>query len=76
MPKPKALLVFFIFLLLFSWFTSSGIWKRIKANNSIHTEKVFHSENAEVEKLKKKSVEAILFVKKMDIMNLSVFLLI
>lgn len=56
--------VFFIFLLLFSWFTSSGIWKRIKANNSILSIKEYHSENSEVEKLKKKSTEAISFIKK------------
>jgi hypothetical protein len=60
----KALLVFLIFLLLFSWFTSSGIWKRIKANKSIHTKKEYHGENAEGEKLKKKSTEAVSFIKK------------
>ena len=64
MPRTKALFVFLIFLLLFSWFTSSGIWKRIKANNSIHTETEHHAVNAEVEKLKKKSTEAISFIKK------------
>ena len=64
MPRTKALFVFLIFLLLFSWFTSSGIWKRIKANNSIHSEKKYFSENAEVEKLKKKSSEAASFIKK------------
>jgi len=64
MRKAKALLVFFIFLLLFSWFTSSGIWKRIKANNSLHLKKEYHSENAIAEKLKKKSIEAISFIKK------------
>ena len=64
MRKTKALLVFFIFLLLFSWFTSSGIWKRIKANNSIHLKKDYNSVNGSVEKLKKKSTEAISFVKK------------
>src|SRR6187397_1468920 len=64
MPRTKALLVFFIFLLLFSWFTSSGIWKRIKANTSLYSEKVYHAENAEVEKLKRKSTEAISFIKK------------
>ena len=64
MRKAKALLVFFIFLLLFSWFTSSGIWKRIKANNGLHLKKEHHSENATAEKLKKKSTEAISFIKK------------
>ena len=64
MPRTKALLVFFIFLLLFSWFTSSGIWKRIKANNSVHPEKKYYSENATFEKLKKKSIEATSFIKK------------
>ena len=64
MLKAKALLFFFVFLLLFSWFTSSGIWKRIKANNSIHSEKKYHLENAEVEKLKRKSAEAASFIKK------------
>jgi len=64
MTKAKALLLFFVFLLLFSWFTSSGIWKRIKANNSIHSEKKYHLENAEVEKLKRKSAEAASFIKK------------
>jgi len=64
MRKTKALLVFFIFLLLFSWFTSSGIWKRIKAINSIHSKKEAHLENVTVEKLKKKSIEAVSFIKK------------
>ena len=64
MFKAKALLVFLIFLLFFSWFTSSGIWKRIKANNSKHTKTEYPAVNAEVEKLKKKSTEAISFIKK------------
>jgi L,D-transpeptidase catalytic domain len=64
MLKTKALLGFFIFLLLFSWFTSSGIWKRIKANNSIHSKKKYTSLSTAVEKLKKKSTEAISFIKK------------
>jgi len=64
MFRAKAFLVFFVFLLLFSWFSSSGIWKRIKANNFIHTEKEYHAVNAEVEKLKKKLTEAISFIKK------------
>lgn len=64
MSRTKALLVFFICLLLFSWFTSSGVWKRIKANNFTHSKKEYHAENAEVEKLKKKSSEAMSFIKK------------
>lgn len=64
MLRAKALLVFFVLLLLFSWFTSSGIWKRIKANNSIHTKKETRPANTIEEKLKKKSVDAIDFVKK------------
>jgi hypothetical protein len=64
MSKTKALLVFFIFLLLFSWVTSSGIWKRIKANNSLHLKKKYNLENTLVEKLKLKSTEAISFIKK------------
>ena len=64
MFKAKTFLIFFIFVLLFSWFTSSGIWKRIKANNSIHSKKEYNSEEATIEKLKTKSIEAISFVKK------------
>jgi hypothetical protein len=64
MPSTKALLVFFIFLLLFSWFTSSGIWKKVKANNSIHVKKDTEPKKAIIEKLKKKSVDAIDFTKK------------
>jgi hypothetical protein len=64
MPKPKALLVFFVFLLLFSWFTSSGIWKRVKANNAIHVKKDIKPKNTTLEKLKKKSSDAIDFTKK------------
>ena len=60
----KALLVFFLFLLLFSWFTSSAILKRIKANNSIHSEKKYNSEDAASKKLKLKSADAITFIKK------------
>jgi len=40
------------------------IKKRIKANTSLYSEKVYHAENAEVEKLKRKSTEAISFIKK------------
>jgi hypothetical protein len=64
MPHAKALLVFFFFLLLFSWFTSSGIWKRVKTNNSIHVNKNIERKNATLEKLKKKSTDAIDFAKK------------
>lgn len=64
MLRAKALLIFFIFLLLFSWFTSSGIWKRTKPNNSIHSNNEYHLVNASVEKLKKKSTEAASFLKK------------
>ena len=64
MLKAKAFLVFFVFLLLFSWFTSSGIWKRVKANNSIHVKKDTEPKKAILEKLKKKSVDAIDFAKK------------
>lgn len=63
MLRAKPLLVFFIFLLLFSWFTSSGIWKRTKANNSILSKKEYHLGNTTFEKLKKKSTEAASFVK-------------
>lgn len=66
MPKAKALLVFFLFLLLFSWFTSSAILKRIKANDLIHSEKKYNSEDATIKKLKLKSVDAIAFIKKND----------
>ena len=64
MRKPYNLIFLFVFILSVSWFASSGIWNRIKANNSIHTEKEYHAENVEVEKLKKKSTEAISFIKK------------
>lgn len=73
MAGTKALLAFFMFLLLFSWFTSSGIWKRIKANNSIHTERDYQSEHADVEKLKKKSSEALSFIKKNGYNELTCF---
>lgn len=64
MLKAKALLVFFTFLLLFSWITSPGIWKKIKANNSIHTENDYSAEDATIKKLRLKSVEATSFIKK------------
>lgn len=64
MPTAKAFLIFFFFLLLFSWLTSSGIWKRVKANNSIHVKKELEPKNATIEKLKKKSVDAIDFTRK------------
>ena len=64
MFRAKGLLVFFLFLLLFSWFTSSAIWKKIKANNSIHREKEYDPEDATIKKLKFKSVEAVPFIKK------------
>lgn len=64
MFRAKALLVFFIFLPLFSWFASSGLWKRIKANNLIHSKKEYNSGEATIERLRTKSIEAISFVKK------------
>ena len=64
MPSAKALLVFFLFLLLFSWFTSSAIWKKTKATNPIHGEKEYNPDNAIIKKLRVKSVDAVSFVKK------------
>ncbi len=64
MPRTKALLVFFIFLLLFCWFSTSAVWKRIKASSSIHTKKEYHSESETIRKLKLKSAEAISFANK------------
>jgi len=64
MLKVKALLIFFVFLLLFSWFTSSGIWKKTNPNNSIHIKKEIKEDNAILEKLKIKSGDAISFTKK------------
>jgi len=64
MLRTKSLLVFFVCLLLFSWFTSSGIWKKVKANYSIHFKKDTEPINTTIEKLKKKSADAIDFAKK------------
>ena len=64
MPKAKALFIFFLFLLSFSWFTSSALWKRIKANNLINTGKVYRLEDATIRKLNLKSDDAISFTKK------------
>jgi len=64
MPKAKAFLVFFVFLLLFSWFSSSAIRKRVKANTSLHLKKEYATKNITAEKLKQKSVEASSFAKK------------
>jgi hypothetical protein len=64
MPKAKALFIFFLFLLSFSCFTSSALWKRIKANNLINTGKVYRLEDATLRKLKLKSDDAISFTKK------------
>ncbi|HEX6171427.1 MAG TPA: murein L,D-transpeptidase catalytic domain family protein [Chitinophagaceae bacterium] len=64
MRRPRNLIILFVLILSVSWFTSSGFWKRIKANNSIYTETEYHPVNAEVEKLKKKSTEAISYIKK------------
>jgi hypothetical protein len=64
MFRTKALLVFFILLLLFSWFYSSGIWKKVKANNSIHVKKENNQGNTTLEKLTQKSADAVSFTKK------------
>ena len=63
MPNTKAFLVFFFFLLLFSWFTSAGILKRRNANNSIY-KKEAESKKPIIEKLKKKSIDAVSYVQK------------
>jgi hypothetical protein len=64
MSKAKAFFVFLIFLLLFSWFASSAIWKRVKANTSLHIEKKSSIKDITVEKLKQKSFDACSFAKK------------
>ena len=65
MRRTKTLLIFFVCILLFAWFTSSGIWKRVKANTSIHFgKKETVITNLVVEKLKKKSAEAVDYIKK------------
>ena len=64
MLKPRNLIILFIVILSVSWFSSSGICKRSKAINSIHSKEEYHLVNATVEKLKKKSTEAISFLKK------------
>ena len=64
MLKTKTLLIIFLCVLLFAWFTSSGIWKRVKANASIHfAKKETIITNPLFEKLKKKSEEAAEFAK-------------
>lgn len=64
MLRAKAFLVFLVFLFLFSWFTSSAVWKRLKANSTLHAAKEYPAKNITAEKLKQKSVEASSFAKK------------
>lgn len=64
MLKPCNLIILFIVILSVSWFSSSGLWKRTKANNAIHSKKEYHLVNATVAKLKRKSTEATSFLKK------------
>jgi len=64
MRRTKILLVFFTFLLLFSWFTSSGIWNRINGSNSLNLKKEHITDNATIEKLKQRSTEVMPLIKK------------
>src|SRR5262245_53229728 len=50
MPKPRAFLLFFIFLFCFSWLSTSGLWKRVKAGMNCNQQ----GERALSEKISKK----------------------
>ena len=64
MRRAKGFLVFLVFLLLFSWFSSSALWKRTKANASFFIEKEYSINNATLKKLKLRSGDAVSFAKK------------
>ena len=64
MLNAKTLLIFILSLLLFSWFASTAVWRKIKANNLFYSEKEYAPKNTPIKKLKLKSTEAISFIKK------------
>ncbi|TMI64418.1 MAG: peptidase [Bacteroidetes bacterium] len=63
MLKPRNLLILFILILSFSWFSSSGIWKRTKAVHFNSPEKKRAISNSTFEALKVKVEEAKIFIK-------------
>lgn len=62
MRTTRNLLLFFIFILSISWFTSSGIWKGTKANNVKSPEKNYIASNILLNSLKHKATEAKIFI--------------
>jgi len=63
MLKPRNLLILFILILSFSWFSSSGIWKRTKAIHFTSPKKKRVITNSTFEALKVKAEEAKTFIK-------------
>jgi len=63
MLKPRNLLILFILILSFSWFSSSGIWKRTKAAHFNKPEKKSVLTNSTFRILKSKAEEAKTFIK-------------
>ena len=60
MAKTKALLSFFVFLLLCSWFSSSGVNRKSKATNTVSKNETAPRKFI-AEKLKQRSVDAVSF---------------
>ena len=63
MLKTRSLLLFLIFLLSLSWFTSSALWKRTKAINLVSPAKEYSVSNTLLNTLRQKATEAKTFIK-------------
>lgn len=63
MAKTKALLSFFVFLLVCSWFSSSGVNRKAKALDALSI-KEDKSRDLAAEKLKQKSIDAVTYARK------------
>lgn len=75
MSRAKSFLIFLVFLLMFSWFSTSAVWKRSGPNSSLHVVKELTVNSITAEKLKQRSHEAISFAKKHGYNNSICFLI-
>lgn len=75
MFRPKILLLFFVLILSFAWLSSSGIWKKTKANLISNPSKKHKLTSTTMEKLRLKAGDAAAFIKQSNYNDAICFLI-